>query len=190
MKHNVFDTDEMQEDNYLSHSDMQAIFADAKRCGSLREAVDTRLDGGTLMHATTVPTAGMELPTGNQTYGFNDPNMLFPEYRSFQTTPEWISRDMAWVSKVMSGVHHSPFSQGHHVLGQRLNARYEMGIGVMDGVHALGGSVAEEVYLVLVEQFSVCRFVHHVCLYVSYRSQRSVEDLCIYFHASRVYHRA
>ena len=111
MKHNVFDTDEMQEDNYLSHSDMQAIFADAKRCGSLREAVDTMLDGGTLMHATTVPTAGMELPKGNQTYGFNDPNMLFPEYRSFQTTPEWISRDMAWVSKVMSGVHHSPFSR-------------------------------------------------------------------------------
>ena len=112
MKHNVFDTeDRMDESTFLSHSDMEMIFSDAKRCGSLREAVETNIDDGILMHATTIPTTGMEVATGNQKYGLNDPNMLFPEYRSFQTTPEWISRDMAWVAKVMGAVHHSPFSR-------------------------------------------------------------------------------
>jgi hypothetical protein len=53
----------------------------------------------------------MVTATGNQTYGFNDPDMLFPDYKSLNNPPEWISRDMDWVSKVMSGVHHTPFSR-------------------------------------------------------------------------------
>lgn len=108
MKHNVFE-DEGQEMNVLSHSDFNEIVADAKRCGSLREAVDNAMDGGVLAHS--IDTTGMEVATGTQTYGFNDPSMLFPEYKSLNNPPEWIGRKMDWVTKVMSGVHHTPFSR-------------------------------------------------------------------------------
>ena len=109
VKHNVFDNEEQNGANVLSHADMQAIFADAKKCGSLKEAVENALDGGTLMHS--IDTTGMEVATGNSTYGFNDPSMLFPDYKSLNNPPAWISRDMGWVQKVMSGVHHTPFSR-------------------------------------------------------------------------------
>ena len=84
MKHNVFDNDDYQ-GNVLSHSDMAAIFADAKRTGSLKDAV--------LAH------------------GIEDIEMLFPEAHNLNTPPEFIKREMDWVSKVMNGVHHTPFSR-------------------------------------------------------------------------------
>ena len=37
MKHNVFDTDEMNQEEVLSHDEMAEIIADAKRGGSLRD---------------------------------------------------------------------------------------------------------------------------------------------------------
>ena len=40
MKHNVFETETQEESNVLSHSDMEEIFRNAKRVGSLREAVE------------------------------------------------------------------------------------------------------------------------------------------------------
>ena len=110
VKHNLFDGDEMNNENsYLSHADMQNIFADAKRCGSLKEAVDAALDGGVLTHS--IDTTGMDVAVGEQTYGFNDPSMLFPEARALSNTPEWLSRNMDWVQKVMGAVHHTPFSR-------------------------------------------------------------------------------
>ena len=109
MKHNVFDNENTEQGTFLSHADMQKIFADAKRCGSLKEAVENAIDEGVLAHS--IDTTDMDTATGTQTYGFNDPNMLFPEYRSLNTPPEWISRDMGWVQKVMSGVHRTPFSR-------------------------------------------------------------------------------
>ena len=109
MKHNVFDTDETQGD-YLSHADMEKIFADAKRIGSLREAVSQNLEDGVLVH-TSIDTTGMTTATGTQTYGFNDPGMLFPEYKTLNNPPEWLSRRMDWVQKVMGSVHHTPFSR-------------------------------------------------------------------------------
>ena len=109
MKHNVFDNENTEQGTFLSHADMQKIFADAKRCGSLKEAVENAIDEGILAHS--IDTTDMDTATGTQTYGFNDPNMLFPEYRSLNTPPEWISRDMGWVQKVMSGVHRTPFSR-------------------------------------------------------------------------------
>lgn len=84
MKHNVFDTTETQRD-VLSHSEMTAIFSDAKRTGSLKDAV--------LAH------------------GINDIDLLFPEATNLNTPPDFIKRDMGWVSKVMGGVHHTPFSR-------------------------------------------------------------------------------
>ena len=109
MTHNVFDQDEKNQSNVLSHSDMEAILKDAKACGSLREAIHNRFEDGVLMHS--IDTTGMTGPTGSNTYGVRDPEMLFPEYRNLNNPPEWISRRMEWVSSVMSGVKHTPFSR-------------------------------------------------------------------------------
>ena len=111
MKHNVFDTDEMQ-GNALTHEDYETIFADAKRLGSLRDSVIMHMEDGVLAHS--VPMEGMTGPsqaTASQTYGFRDPDMLFPEYRSLNNPPEWIKRDTGWVQKVIGEVHHTPFSR-------------------------------------------------------------------------------
>lgn len=111
MKHNVFDADERQE-NYLTHADYEQIFADAKRLGSLKDSVLMHMEDGVLAHA--IPTQDMIGPsqaTANQTYGFRDPDMLFPEYRTMNNPPEWIKRDTGWVQKVMGGAHHTPFSR-------------------------------------------------------------------------------
>ena len=108
MKQNAFANDEQEMDT-LTHADMEKIFADAKRCGSLREAVNDNIEDGFLAHS--IDTTGMTTATGNQNYGFNDPSMLFPEFKSLNNAPEWITRNMDWVTKVLSGVHRTPFSR-------------------------------------------------------------------------------
>ena len=89
MKHNVFDQQDYQEKNVLSHEAQATIIGDAKRFGSMKESV--------LQHADT--------------YGIDQIDYLFPEARTLNTTPEFISRDMDWVQKVMGAVHHTPFSR-------------------------------------------------------------------------------
>ena len=106
MKHNVFDN-EYEQTDVLSHSDMEAIFADAKRLGSLKDAVEAHLDGGVLAHVDS----GIEYSTGDQTYFVNQPDFLFPEARALNNPPDWIKRNTDWVSTFMSGVHHTPFSR-------------------------------------------------------------------------------
>ena len=97
MKHNVFDTEEKQE-NVISHADIQAAIADAKRYGSMRESF--------LAHSIET-TAGEE-----QTYGIKGADdWLSPDARNLNTPPEFIKRDMGWVSKVMRGTSHTPFSR-------------------------------------------------------------------------------
>ena len=96
MKHNVFDQETDKQENVLSHSDMEKIIADGKRYGSLRESF--------LAHAT-------EYADKSQTYGINGTDFLFPEPKSLNTPPDFIKRDTGWVQKVMSGVHHTPFSR-------------------------------------------------------------------------------
>lgn len=97
MKHNVFDTEEKQE-NVISHADIQAAIADAKRYGSMRESF--------LAHSIET-TADKE-----QTYGIKGADdWLFPDARNLNTPPEFIKRDMGWVSKVMRGTSHTPFSR-------------------------------------------------------------------------------
>lgn len=108
MKHNIF-SDGAPDTEYLSHSEMEKIFSDAKRLGSLREAVAQNVEDGVLVHS--IDTAGMTTASGSQTYGFNDPSMLFPEFRAMSSTPEWISRNMDWVTKLLAGVHKTPFSR-------------------------------------------------------------------------------
>ena len=84
MKHNLFDGDTTGPD-VLSHADMTAIITDAKRYGSLKEAV--------LAH------------------GITDIDFLFPDARTMDGTPSFIQRDMGWVSDVMNKTHHTPFSR-------------------------------------------------------------------------------
>ena len=85
MKHNVFETDEKNDVTVLTHSEMAEIFADAKKGGSLRDAV--------LAH------------------GIENIEYLFPEAKNVTTTPEFIKNPDDWVKKVMNGVHHTPFSR-------------------------------------------------------------------------------
>lgn len=99
MKHNLFDKDtQQQEENVISHDDMQTIIADAKRYGSMKDSF--------LAHSTEI-----EYVSKSGTYGINTPDYLFPEARNLNTPPEFIKREMGWVQKVMGGVHHSPFSR-------------------------------------------------------------------------------
>ena len=84
MKHNVFDN-ETNNTEVLSHSEMNEIFADAQRCGSLKDAV--------LAH------------------GITDIDLLFPDAQSIDAEPGFIKRDDDWVAKVLAGVHQSPFAR-------------------------------------------------------------------------------
>ena len=85
MKHNVFDPEETNPDDVLTHADVTAIFADVKRYGSLRDSV--------LAH------------------GIEQIDFLFPEATLLDSPPKFIQRDMGWVSKVMGGTHKTPFSR-------------------------------------------------------------------------------
>lgn len=93
MKHNVFDDAKETKENTLSHADMEKleadVFKDAKSKGSLKDAF--------LAHADD--------------YGIDNIEWLFPEDRNLNNPPAWIKRPDGWVSKVMKGVHHSPFSR-------------------------------------------------------------------------------
>ena len=109
MKHNAFDT-EKAEGTYLSHADMEQIFSNAKRTGSLKEAFQDYV-GEDAVLAHSIDTTGMETATGTQIYGFNDPSMLFPEFKSMNNPPDWISRNTDWVLKVLNAVHRTPFSR-------------------------------------------------------------------------------
>jgi hypothetical protein len=85
MKRNVFDKNTKKKDDVLEHADVAAIFADVKRYGTLKESA--------LAH------------------GITNIDYLFPDATSIDGTPQFISRDMGWVKKVMAGVHHTPFSR-------------------------------------------------------------------------------
>ena len=85
VKYNVFDND--KEQGVLKHSmdEINAAMADGKRCGSMKDAF--------IQH------------------GIEDVEWLFPEDHLLDTPPRIIDNDQSWVSKVMSGVHHIPFSR-------------------------------------------------------------------------------
>jgi len=100
MKHNAFENTYAHE-NVLSHSDMAAIFEDAKKCGSLKQATERYLETE-LSHADG---------DDQQTYGIRDIDMLMPEYKNITREPEFVKRDQEWVSVVMNGVKHVPFSR-------------------------------------------------------------------------------
>lgn len=100
MKHNAFEDD----DEYMAHSvDFSEIIRDAKRCGSLREAV--------IEHGLEDVNYEDYLEHGKATYGIDQIDTLFPDFKNINSTPEWVSRNMDWVASVMNGVSHTPFSR-------------------------------------------------------------------------------
>nr|DAM83769.1 MAG TPA: major capsid protein [Caudoviricetes sp.] len=89
MKHNVFDQDQKEKENVLTHADMEIIISDGKRYGSLKDSF--------LAHA--------------QEYGIENIDFLFPEAKNVTNQPDFIKRDDSYVQKVLRGVHHTPFSR-------------------------------------------------------------------------------
>lgn len=111
VKHNLFaDNQESGSPvHVLSHSEQKQIIDSAKKRGSLRESFEEFMQDFALKHS--IDTTGMTVATGSQTYGFNDPDMLFPDFKTMNNPPEFISRDMTWVPIVMNGVHKTPFTR-------------------------------------------------------------------------------
>lgn len=89
MKHNVFDQDQNEKENVLSHADMANIISEGKRYGSLKDSF--------LAHAAQ--------------YGIDQIDFLFPDAKNVTNQPDFIKRDDSYVQKVLRGVHHTPFSR-------------------------------------------------------------------------------
>lgn len=89
MKHNVFENDNVKQENVLSHDAMTTIIGDAKRYGSMKESF--------LAHAAT--------------YGIDPVDYLFPDVKNVTNTPIFIQRDTSWVKDLMGAVHRTPFSR-------------------------------------------------------------------------------
>jgi HK97 family phage major capsid protein len=70
------------------------------------------MEDGVLAHAED-PDHGVVMPGQNDatTYGLYPVDYLFPDYKSMNTPPEFIKREMGWVTRVMNGAHHTPFSR-------------------------------------------------------------------------------
>lgn len=91
MHSNIFEGDARNHMGpHLSHADEEQIFAEARQPGmTLRTAV--------LAHAAD--------------YGIKNPELLFPDATNLDPEPQRIMRDNSWVSKVLQGAKHSPFSR-------------------------------------------------------------------------------
>ena len=91
MHSNIFEGDALQSVGpRLSHAEEEQIFAEARQPGmTLRTAV--------LAHAAD--------------YGIKNPELLFPDATNLDPEPQRIMRENSWVSKVLQGAKHSPFSR-------------------------------------------------------------------------------
>jgi len=111
VKHSLFETNaaKMQVIG-IDNDDFKMLEGRAKAMGgSLKAAYDEAISEGTLIHS--IDTTGMDVASGTSDYGINDPDFLFPDYKDINPVPEFISRDMDWVSDVLSSVHKTPFSR-------------------------------------------------------------------------------
>lgn len=115
MKHNVFDND--SKGAYMAHGmtkdDQLEIIKDMKKYGTLKESFLAHKEEmgieDVIAHADN--DHGIEYSEDVQSYMVNDPSFLFPEARALNNPPAWIKRDTGWVSGVMSGTKHVPFSR-------------------------------------------------------------------------------
>ena len=91
MHSNIFEGDARRNVGpHLSHADEEQIFAEARMPGmTLRSAV--------LAHASD--------------YGIKNPELLFPDATNLDPEPQRIMRENSWVSRVLQGSKHTPFSR-------------------------------------------------------------------------------
>lgn len=86
MAHNLFENEEVGEENVISHAELMDAIKDAKdKKNSMK---DTFL-----------------------AHGITDVGNLFPGYQAVNRVPNTVSDDMGWVAKVMNNVHHTPFAR-------------------------------------------------------------------------------
>mgnify|MGYP002740172780 CR=1 FL=1 len=91
MHSNIFEGDALYSVGpQLSHAEEEQIFAEARMPGmTLRSAV--------LAHAAD--------------YGIKNPELLFPDATNLDPEPQRIMRENSWVSRVLQGSKHTPFSR-------------------------------------------------------------------------------
>ena len=105
MKHNVFENDNTNTEEVLTHADQMAIMELAKRSnvGTFKNALEIYCaEKGVLAHADN--TDGL----------FTDEviGQLFPDYKLLNPgAPEIIDADYAWVDRVLNKAHKSPISR-------------------------------------------------------------------------------
>ncbi len=107
MKHNVFDPETGAPRATLSHADMEKILKDAKRLGSLKQAVLEHCEAG----GDDAEALQDAISHADGDYGVTNVDYLFPDARKLTNEPIFIQRDQTWVSQVMSKVHRTPFSR-------------------------------------------------------------------------------
>ena len=108
MKKNLFDGSALEASNdvALVHSALKNASKSAfQNKGSLKEYFIDEVTRMGLVHSdeSDLEHAG--------TYGIDNIDYLFPDARTITNTPDFISRDMGWVEKVVGAAHHSPFSR-------------------------------------------------------------------------------
>lgn len=89
MKHNVFSDGDAANDELMHAEGLEVILQDGKKFGSLKESF--------LAHADE--------------YGIDNIDYLFPDAKKLSNTPDFIQRDISWVSTFMNGSTHTPFSR-------------------------------------------------------------------------------
>lgn len=104
MKHNIFDNDDAQRGNVLSHSDEEAIISMAKQSnvGSLKQAIQLYAENNNIIQHS------------EDGYGaFEDYGVLFPEMELLKKgEPETLYKyDQSWVGPALAKIHKSPFSR-------------------------------------------------------------------------------
>lgn len=98
MKHNVFENDQQDDKNFLSHADQEGIISLAKSnsVGSLSTAINIFADEHSDYFA----------------HGIESIEALFPDYKDVRPgAPELITTDQGWVNEVLKKVHKSPISR-------------------------------------------------------------------------------
>lgn len=106
MKHNIFDTDDRYSGNVLSHADMEQIMTNGRRIGSLKEAYTEYVEENFLQH----DDGESEFPVAGVDYGVGGIDHLFPDAQRVGD-PFMLKRNDDWVSVLMNGAKHTPFSR-------------------------------------------------------------------------------
>lgn len=97
MYKNVFENENIQETNYLTHSDEMEILNNAKACGSFKKAVEM-WGNDHLQH-------GFGAEEGEAI------DVLFTDFKNVPAAPALIERDMDWVAHVMAKANKSPIAR-------------------------------------------------------------------------------